>query len=199
MRVPRIEAPTVAEHHSRQRAALLQAAEQLLLDKGYDGLRFADMARHAGLARSSVYEYFASKDDLVAAVCEQVLPRWLGQLSQQMTDAATPEDKLDAYVRTQLTMVTEGSHRLAVAISGAPLSADAKSRIAAVHARFAPNVTDVLADLGHSDPDLAASYVQAVVNEATRQLQAGASPPRVIDTAVSFTRAAAATRPVPGG
>ena len=190
--VPRIEAATVAEHRSRQHAALLRAAEQLLVEEGYAGLRFADVARRAGLARSSVYEYFTSKDDLVAAVCEDVLPRWLDQLAQAMTQAGSPDGKLAAYVRTQLNMVVDGSHRLAVVVAGAPLSAAARERIAAVHARFAPNLTGVLADLGHRHAELAASYVQAVVNEATRHLHAGAPPGPVIDTAVSFTRAAVA-------
>jgi AcrR family transcriptional regulator len=193
--VPRIEAATVAEHRSRQRAALLHATEQLLMAQGYGGLRFADVARRAGLARSSVYEYFTSKDDLVAAVCEEVLPRWLDRLSQQMAQARTPADKLAAYVRTQLTLVADGSHRLALVVAGAPLSPQARERIAEVHTRFAPNITDVLADLGHPHPDLAASYVQAIVNEATRQLHAGAPPSQVIDTAVSFTQAAAAAGP----
>src|SRR5207253_7362858 len=89
-RMPRIEAPTVAEHRNRQRAALLRAAEELLVEEGYAALRFSAVARRAGLARSSVYEYFTSKDDLVAAVWEDVLPRWLEQIGQRMAHARRP-------------------------------------------------------------------------------------------------------------
>ena len=190
--MPKIAAATVAEHRDRQRAALLSAAEELLVDTGYAGLRFADVARRAGLARSSVYEYFSSKDDLVAAVCEQVLPRWLDQLGQAMSRARTPQEQLAAYVRTQLNMVVDGSHRLALVIGGAPLAPEAKARIGEVHARFAPNVTGILAELGHATPVLAAAFVQAVITEATRQLHAGGPQQHIIDAAESFVWAAVA-------
>src|SRR4029077_11957642 len=83
-RMPRIEADTVAQHRARQRAALLRAAEQVLIEDGYENLAFAAVARRAGLARSSVYEYFTSRDDLVAALVADVLPRWLTRLGEQM-------------------------------------------------------------------------------------------------------------------
>jgi AcrR family transcriptional regulator len=188
--VPRIEAATVAEHRARPRAALLAAAERLLVEQGYEQLRLADVAQSTGLARSSVYDYFTSKDDLVAAVCEEVLPRWLDQLTRSMAGARTPQNKLAAYVRTQLKMVVDGSHQLAVILARAPLSAETRARVGTIHAQFAPNITEVLAELGHPHPALAAAYVQAVVNEATRQLHNGAPAKRVIDTAVSFTQAA---------
>jgi AcrR family transcriptional regulator len=184
--MPRIDAATVAEHRARQRAALLRAAEDLLTAEGYDALNFAAVAKRAGLARSSVYEYFTSLDDLVASLVEQVLPQWLARLAEQMGRARTPRTRLAAYVRTQLEMVVEGSHRLAVALGRVPLSKEARVRIAAVHARFAPQIDGVLADLGYRDPESGAAYVQAVVNEATRQLHAGAQPNSTIRSAVAF-------------
>jgi AcrR family transcriptional regulator len=184
--MPRIDAATVAEHRARQRAALLRAAEDLLIAEGYDALTFAAVAKRAGLARSSVYDYFTSTDDLVASLVEQVLPRWLTRLSEQMGRARTPRTRLTAYVRTQLEMVVDGSHQLAVVLARVPLSSEARVRIAAVHQRFAPNINEVLADLGHRDPRSGAAYVQAVVNEATRQLHAGAEPNATIRAAIAF-------------
>jgi AcrR family transcriptional regulator len=185
-RVPRIEATTVAEHRARQRAALLQAAERVLIDEGYEKLTFAAVAGRAGLARSSVYEYFASRADLVAALVEEVLPRWLTRLTEQMARARTPRTKLIAYVRTQLELVLDGSHQLAVALGRVSLPSAERARIAGVHAQFAPNIAGVLADLGYRDPRMGAAYVQAIVTEATRQLHAGADPAATIRTAIAF-------------
>ena len=184
--MPRISAATVVEHRARQRAALLHAAEELLISEGYDGFTFAAVAKRAGLARSSVYEYFTSVDDLVAALVEEVLPRWLTRLAEQMGRARTPRTRLIAYVRAQLEMVVDGIHQLAVVLGRVPLSSEARARIAAVHARFAPNVDKVLADLGYRDPPSGAAFVQAVVNEATRQLHRGGEPDATIRSAVTF-------------
>jgi AcrR family transcriptional regulator len=184
--MPRIEADTVAQHRARQRAALLRAAEQVLIEDGYERLAFAAVARRAGLARSSVYEYFTSRDDLVAALVEEVLPRWLTRLGEQMARARTPRTRLVAYIRAQLDMVVDGSHQLAVVLGRVPLSAEARARIAGVHARFAPNIDGVVAELGYRDPPAGAAYVQAIVTEATRQLHAGAEPAATIRAAIAF-------------
>jgi AcrR family transcriptional regulator len=184
--VPKIDAATVAEHRAQQRAALLRAAERILIEDGFEKLGFAAVAQRAGLARSSVYEYFTSRDDLVATLVEEVLPRWLTRLADQMGRARTPKTRLVAYIRTQLEMVVDGSHQLAVVLGRAPLSAAGRARIAAVHAQFAPNVDGVLAELGYREPRAGAAYVQAIVTEATRQLHAGADPASTIRAAVAF-------------
>jgi AcrR family transcriptional regulator len=184
--VPKIDAATVAEHRAQQRAALLRAAEQILIEDGFEKLAFAAVAQRAGLARSSVYEYFTSRDDLVATLVEEVLPRWLTRLADQMARARTPKTRLVAYIRTQLEMVVDGSHQLAVVLGRAPLSAEGRARIAAVHAQFAPNIDGVLAELGYREPRAGAAYVQAIVTEATRQLHAGADAPSTIRGAVAF-------------
>ena len=106
--VPRIAANTVAEHRTRQRAALLRAAEDLLREGGYDALSFGALAARTGLARPSVYKYFVSRDDLVAAVCEEVLPQWLARITETMARARTPRGKLTAYVRVVQARVSGG-------------------------------------------------------------------------------------------
>ena len=53
--MPRITAPTVAEHHAKQRRALLDAARDLLAETGAEP-SMAAVARRAGLARSSIYQ-----------------------------------------------------------------------------------------------------------------------------------------------
>ena len=58
--MPRIDAPTVAEHHAQRRAALLAAAEELLAEQGVEAVTPAAVGARAGLARSSVYQYFSS-------------------------------------------------------------------------------------------------------------------------------------------
>jgi AcrR family transcriptional regulator len=196
--MPRIDAATVAEHRTRQRAALLRAAEDLLVSEGHEALNFGAVAKRAGLARSSVYEYFVSLDDLVASLVEEILPRWLTQLAEEMGRARTPRTRLIAYVRAQLDMVVRGSHQLAVALGQVPLSGEVRARIAAVHAQFAPNLKEVLADLGHRDPRSGAAYVQAVVNEATRQLHAGSDPTTTIRAAVTFALGGATATPPHG-
>lgn len=51
--MPKISAPTVAEHRVRQRGALLRAAIELLVDGGVSAVTPAAVSAAAGLARPS--------------------------------------------------------------------------------------------------------------------------------------------------
>src|SRR5690606_19635538 len=55
--MPRITAPTVAEHRKAQQRALLDAAREILAETGRPPT-FTALAERAGMARPSVYEYF---------------------------------------------------------------------------------------------------------------------------------------------
>ncbi|MEK8226875.1 helix-turn-helix domain-containing protein [Oerskovia sp. M15] len=71
--MPRISAPTVAEHRAAQMRVLLDAARSLLAETGRPPT-FSALAERAGLARPSLYQYFRSADDLLLAMVEDVFP-----------------------------------------------------------------------------------------------------------------------------
>lgn len=91
-----------------QRGALLDAARSLLSEGGTEALTFPALAERTGLARSSVYEYFRSRGAVVEELCEVDIPVWAAEVQAAMEREATPEAKVEAYVRTQLALV--GDH-----------------------------------------------------------------------------------------
>ncbi|NEB71384.1 helix-turn-helix transcriptional regulator, partial [Streptomyces fulvissimus] len=111
----------MAEHRSMQRGALLDAARSLLSEGGTDALTFPALAERTGLARSSVYEYFRSRAAVVEELCEVDIPVWAAEVQAAMEREATPEAKVEAYVRTQLALVGDRRHRAVVAISASEL------------------------------------------------------------------------------
>lgn len=52
----------------RKRKALLLAATELFLDKGYDGTSMDDVAAKAAVSKPTVYKYFADKQRLYEAI-----------------------------------------------------------------------------------------------------------------------------------
>jgi AcrR family transcriptional regulator len=52
------------------RAGILDAAEELIAAKGLHGAALVDIARRAGVAVGTLYNYFADRDDLVRALFE---------------------------------------------------------------------------------------------------------------------------------
>ena len=70
-----------------KRGEVLDAAETLLLRDGYDDTTMAEVARAAGVANNSVYWYFASKDELLAAVLRRRQERALAEIADLATSS----------------------------------------------------------------------------------------------------------------
>ncbi|WP_405801749.1 TetR/AcrR family transcriptional regulator [Streptomyces sp. NBC_01506] len=178
----------MAEHRTMQRGALLDAARSLLSEGGTEALTFPALAERTGLARSSVYEYFRSRAAVVEELCAVDFPVWAAEIEFAMAEAATPESKIEAYVRQQLSLVGDRRHRAVVAISASELDAGAREKIRAAHGGLIAMIVEALAELGHEQPRLAAMLLQGVVDAAVRRIELGAAedPVVIAEAAVSM-------------
>lgn len=171
-----------------QRGALLDAARSLLSEGGTEALTFPALAERTGLARSSVYEYFRSRAAVVEELCEVDFPVWAAEVSAAMERAAAAEDKVEAYVRRQLSLVGDRRHRAVVAISASELDAGAREKIRAAHGGLIAMVVEALEQLGHAQPRMAAMLLQGIVDAAVRRIELGAAedPGEITEAAVSM-------------
>ena len=182
--MPKISAPTVAEHRAQRLRALLEAARVLVAEQGPEALTLSALASQVGLSRPSLYEYFRSRDDLVAAMVEDELPRWIAELEAEVRRHTTPSDRIAAFVRTQLRMLTDGRHTALVVLTGHALGPAATERVMAEHSRLFAPLLSALTDLGVDHPELRAHLVHGIVTAASSLLGADElANRRVIDTA----------------
>ena len=177
--MPRIDAPTVAEHHAQRRAALLAAAEELLAEQGVEADTPAAVGARAGLARSSVYQYFSSSPAIVAAVVEDAFPRAIEQLRAAMAATTTPAEQVDAYVTTALRLAGDRTHRSLRALAVADLPEHCQARMDELHREQTTPLVDALKALGAPDPALTAALVSGVVRAAAQAVAEGAPAARV--------------------
>jgi AcrR family transcriptional regulator len=169
--VPRISEPTLAQHRARQLRTLLDAARALVAEEGIEALSLAALARRVGVSRPGLYEYFRSRDDLVAAIVEEELPRWAALVAGSL---AAPDDlagKVGAYVRAQLEVMTDGRHAAAVALVEHALAEPARERIRDGHAQLLRPLVTALAGGGVPDPELRAELIQGIVDAAAKLAQ----------------------------
>jgi AcrR family transcriptional regulator len=69
-RSPQADAPP--KKGSLQRADILQAAARLFAQKGYGGTKLHEIVAAVGLTRTAFYYYFASKEQLLGALVEDI-------------------------------------------------------------------------------------------------------------------------------
>ncbi|MFD8271898.1 TetR/AcrR family transcriptional regulator [Streptomyces flaveolus] len=179
----------MAEHRSMQRAALLDAARSLLSDGGTEALTFPALAERTGLARSSVYEYFRSRAAVVEELCAVDFPVWAAEVEAAMEREATPEGRVEAYVRRQLDLVGDRRHRAVVAISASELDAGAREKIRAAHGGLVAMIVEALGETGHEQPRLAAMLLQGVVDAAVRRIELGAAEESAVITEAAVSMA----------
>lgn len=170
--MPRIHAPTVAEHRAQQRRALLDAARELLAESGVRPTVSAVAAR-TGLARPSVYQYFASAENLLDSLVEDVFPRWSREVSNAMTSATDPGGKVLAYVETNLRLVAEGEHALATALAEIAPGPAIAEKTKAMHAQLLEPLTEALSALRPTALEVTAEMVNALVHAGSRLIESG--------------------------
>ncbi len=59
------------EHLDARRAQIVDAARALFAGRGFARTSMADIVAASGLSTGAIYRYFSSKEEIVAAVCEQ--------------------------------------------------------------------------------------------------------------------------------
>src|ERR1700688_3655419 len=73
-------------HHGNLKEALLQAALNLIAQKGAAGFTFADAARMAGVSPAAPYRHFRDRDELLSSIAQRGLEQFEAILTQAWDD-----------------------------------------------------------------------------------------------------------------
>jgi AcrR family transcriptional regulator len=73
-------------HHGNLKEALIQAALDLIAQKGPAGFTFAEAARSAGVSPAAPYRHFRDRDELLASIAQQGFELFEKQLSAAWDD-----------------------------------------------------------------------------------------------------------------
>ena len=80
---------------AQTRSKLLEAAAELLTERGYSRLATAAVAERAGVAHGTLFKHFATKSELMAATTELVLDELIGEFSRMAQQFAAQAEPID--------------------------------------------------------------------------------------------------------
>lgn len=109
----------LAERH----AAIVAGAQALASQEGMAGVQIAPVARRAGIAAGTVYRYFPSKTELVAALVAAVSEQEISRMRRAADAAPGPLSALAAALATFAARALRDRH-LAWAVLAEPVDAD---------------------------------------------------------------------------
>jgi AcrR family transcriptional regulator len=126
---------------ARTRARILDAAAQVLSQKGYAGTRLSDVAAKAEIQAPAIYYYFPSREDLIEAVMFSGIDemgRYLRQVLDALPAETSPMDRIMAAVEAHLRHELELSDYATASIRNAgQVPAQLRKRQRKAEARYA--------------------------------------------------------------
>jgi TetR/AcrR family transcriptional repressor of nem operon len=88
---------------------LLDAAQNLIQQRGYNGFSYEDLAQAVGIRKPSIHHHFPKKEDLGVRVVRRYAERFQSMLEAIQHDTPTAAERLEAYV--ELFSTTYGPTR----------------------------------------------------------------------------------------
>src|SRR5215203_6588217 len=91
--------PALRERYDRRRAEVVLGAARVFAERGYDQTSVPELAEALGLAAGSLYHYFGGKEQLLRAICDQLMDPLLERAEALLAEPREPAEELRALVR----------------------------------------------------------------------------------------------------
>ncbi|WP_112491049.1 TetR/AcrR family transcriptional regulator [Streptomyces bacillaris] len=186
--MPKINASTVAEHRAQQREVLIGAAIDILVNEGATAVTPAAVGARAGLARSSVYQYFDSSAALLSTITEEAFRRSNEALSQALAAAEGPLERVEAFFRQSLRLGADGAHRPAVALMNVGLPPACQQRLMELHLEQVEPFRAAVRELGVPEPALTADLIAGMLHTALAAVDNGTPLDTVTQRTLALVR-----------
>lgn len=108
--MPKIAAANIEEHVRLQEGRILEVARKLFGENGYRGTDMGEIAKSMGLARNSLYRYYASKDHILVAVIRHDMDPYVERAEGLEVRFPVPLDRIDAWLDMQIELATGPCH-----------------------------------------------------------------------------------------
>jgi AcrR family transcriptional regulator len=99
--------PALRARYEARRREVIATAAQLFAERGYDGTSMSELTEATGLAAGGLYHYIEGKDDLLIAICDELLEPLLERAREIVATETPPVDQLRELVGAWVAHVVE--------------------------------------------------------------------------------------------
>ena len=144
--MPRIRAATIGEHKSLVRAGLLDSARRLIEEEETAEISLAEVALAAGVGRTTFYDYFTDRDDVIACLVEDELPVILDELIGSVDQSLPVRERLALLATKTIEFVaTDRVFGVILHREVGKLGLEAQARIRDSHSMLSSEMTSIYA------------------------------------------------------
>ena len=170
---PKIQAATIVEQRAMRQRQLIDAALAIALESGAANITVGAVAQRAGLARSSIYEYFSSSADLIADLVIEELALYQKRLSRAVIGTQDPYQHIELWIAEALQYVVDGRHMLIKSLNAATIPEFRRDEISQGHRNLMTTISAPLQEIGLTDIRGAMSYLQNTIEAASIRIESG--------------------------
>jgi len=169
---PRSRSRGTKNQREERREQLLSVALTIALESSSGDISMSELAKRAGLSRTSVYEYFSSSSDVISHVLIGELERYQSVLDIAISSTDSLEAKLEAWVRASLGYITTGDHLLAKGLGALGRNPDLISIFRRKHHELLQPLASVFQQMGIRDIERSLQVTQLIVDLAAKKIEA---------------------------
>ncbi|MDP8957991.1 MAG: TetR/AcrR family transcriptional regulator [Actinomycetota bacterium] len=135
--MPRIKAASIEEHKELVHRLALHAARELFRQKGYQHTSLGEVAAAIGVGRTTLYQYFSDKEDLLVVLVEESLPEAIEEMVGGLPPGLSNREALGELAVRMMEFVATDSNLGTILMREVPrLSQGAQARVREAHARL---------------------------------------------------------------
>jgi AcrR family transcriptional regulator len=170
--VARKQTATIAGRAAEGRAdSILETSARLFFERGYGSVSIRDIGAAAGVSSSTLYHYFADKQEILYAITERYSREFTAAMREVADRPARPVDRLHALVAAQVRFQhARRHHLLQSAHFRVALNDEQRARVLAQWRQYRELVIGTIEDgvadgsLRTGDPRLAATMILDMVD-----------------------------------
>ncbi|MDQ3724941.1 MAG: TetR/AcrR family transcriptional regulator [Actinomycetota bacterium] len=106
--------PALRARYEAKRSEVIATAAKLFAERGYGATSMSELTAATGLAAGGLYHYIEGKDDLLIAICDELLEPLLERARGIVAAEAPPVDQLRQLVEVWVAHVVEHRHHMLV-------------------------------------------------------------------------------------
>jgi TetR/AcrR family fatty acid metabolism transcriptional regulator len=93
--------------NSDRKPQIIEAAIKVFAEKGFYNSKVADVAREAGIADGTIYNYFKNKDDLLISLFEMKVEELLQRFKSSLAPVKSASEKLKKFIQLYFQLIEE--------------------------------------------------------------------------------------------
>lgn len=106
--------PALRARYDARRREVVATAAKLFAEGGYDATSISELTGATGLAAGGLYHYIEGKDDLLIAICDELLEPLLARAREIVAAEAPPVEQLRELVAAWVAHVVAHRHHMLV-------------------------------------------------------------------------------------